>query len=170
MENVVHHPLEGHGWVCESEEHDGWLKESSIHVEGGFFLVAFLDSDVVISPTDIKLCEVFGAAELVDEFRDEQKRVSGFDRHFIELPIILYGSKCSIFLFDEEEGGGERGFQGTDPSGFQVFVKEPIKLFLLVSVQGVDLAVQSGFRVWDELYGMVPRFSFGEFVEVFFGE
>ena len=55
-------------------------------------------------------------------------------------------------------------------TGLQVFIKEFIQLLLLVSVQEVDLAVESQSGIWDELDGMVPEFSFRKFIKVFFRE
>ncbi len=70
-EDIVHHPLEGGGWVGESEEHDSGFEQSSVHVEGSFFLVAFFDLDVVVSPTNVKLREELCTTKLVNEFGDQ---------------------------------------------------------------------------------------------------
>ncbi len=69
-EDVIHHPLEYCVRVGESKEHDGRLKQSSVHAEGGFLFVPFLDPDIVVSPMNIKLCEVLCTTKLVNEFRD----------------------------------------------------------------------------------------------------
>ena len=60
LEDVIHHGLEG-GWaVGEAKEHDQGFEEAPIHSEGGFPLVSFLDSYVVVSPTYIELRKVLG--------------------------------------------------------------------------------------------------------------
>ena len=54
-EGVVHELLVC-GWgVCESEEHNHWFKKSFVGDEGSFPLMAICDSDVVITPSDVKL-------------------------------------------------------------------------------------------------------------------
>ncbi len=57
-----------------------------------------------------------------------------------------------------------------DSSGLQVFVDELVKLFLFISIQGVDLAIKSGLCIGDQLDSMVPRLLVREFVEVLLGE
>ena len=51
----VHHCLECSWGVCESKEHDSWFEQSLICDEGCFPLIAFLDMDVIVSPSDVKL-------------------------------------------------------------------------------------------------------------------
>jgi len=43
---------------------------------------------------------------------------------FVEVSVVLAGVESSVFLFNEEEGGGLRGVGGTDFSGRKVLVKE----------------------------------------------
>ncbi len=69
------------------------------------------------------------------------------DGHLIEFAVVLYGSKCSVLLFDEEEGGGEGGLGRVDSSGFQILVEELVELFLFISVQRVYFAVQGGLCI-----------------------
>ena len=64
--------MKGGRGIGHAEEHDGGFIKSSVGDEGGFPLVAFLDSDIVISPSHIKLGEDFGIFEFVDEVRDER--------------------------------------------------------------------------------------------------
>ena len=52
--------LKGGGRIGHAEEHDGGFIESSVSDEGSFPLVAFLNSDIVISPSYIKLGEDLG--------------------------------------------------------------------------------------------------------------
>ncbi len=91
-EDVVHHPLECGGRIGEPEEHNGGFVQTPVRAEGGFLLVSFSDSDVVVPPTNVKLREVLGSTKFVNELRDEREWVTVFDHHLVELPKILYGS------------------------------------------------------------------------------
>ena len=66
MENVIHHCLEGCRAVCKAKEHDSWLKEPLVGVECSLPLIAFPNPDIVETPLDIQLGEVFGTLELHD--------------------------------------------------------------------------------------------------------
>ncbi len=70
MEDVVHYPLECGRRICEPEEHDGGLEQAKVRMECGLFFISFFDLDVVVSPTNVKLCEVLGPMKLVDKFQD----------------------------------------------------------------------------------------------------
>src|SRR5882724_11278895 len=58
LEYLIHHGLES-GWaVGETEEHDQGFEKSSVCAESSLPLITFLDADIVVSPSDIKLGEV----------------------------------------------------------------------------------------------------------------
>ena len=57
--------------VTEPKGHDEGLEKSEGTFEGSLSLVAMLDADVIVSPTDVELCEVAGALQLVDKFGDQ---------------------------------------------------------------------------------------------------
>ncbi len=88
-EDVVHHPLESGGRVCEPKEHDCGFKQSPIYAKSRLFFVSLLYVDVVIPPSDVELGEVLGSMELVDEFGDQGEGVSVLDRYFVELAVVL---------------------------------------------------------------------------------
>ncbi len=58
-EDVVHHPLERGRQIGEPKEHDGGFIQTPVHAEGGLLLVASSYLDVVVSPTNVELSEVF---------------------------------------------------------------------------------------------------------------
>ncbi len=89
-EDVVHHPLESGGRVREPEEHDCGFKQPPICVKSRLFFVSLLYVDIVIPPLDVKLGEVLGSMELVDEFGDQGEGVLVLDCYFIELAVVLY--------------------------------------------------------------------------------
>ena len=66
-ERVRHESLERRGGVCHAEKHDRGLIESSVGDESGLPLIAFLDMDIVVSPSYIKLSKDLGVFEFVDE-------------------------------------------------------------------------------------------------------
>ena len=53
----VNHCLECCRGICETKEHDRWFEEAFGREEGCLPFVAFSDSDIVISPSDIELCK-----------------------------------------------------------------------------------------------------------------
>jgi len=71
--------LEGSEAVGHSEEHHKGFEEAAIGAEGCLLFVSGLDTYVIETPSDVKLCEVLGSAELGDEFRDEGKGVPVLD-------------------------------------------------------------------------------------------
>ena len=82
--------------------------------EGGFPLMSVFDSDIIVSPSDIKLGEEFRPLEFIDEVRDERERVCITDGMFIDIAIVLTGSEAAIFPFNEEERRHLRGVRGTN--------------------------------------------------------
>ena len=69
-EGIGHESLKGGGRIGHAEEHDSGFIKSSVGDEGGFPLVAFFDSDIVISPSFIKLGKDLGVLKFVDEVGD----------------------------------------------------------------------------------------------------
>ena len=74
-----------------SKEHDQGFVEAEGGGECGLPLISFLDSDIIIPPSNIHLRKVFGSFQLIDEGRDEGKGVGILDRMFIEVSIVLEG-------------------------------------------------------------------------------
>jgi len=114
--------LEGGGTVSHSEEHYERFEEAAIGTDGCLPFVSGLDSYVIETLPDIKLCEVLGSAELGDEFRDEGEGVPVLDGHSVQRAIVLDQPEQTILLFNEEYWGCNRGLGGSDPSGMQVLL------------------------------------------------
>ncbi|KAG5349175.1 hypothetical protein C0989_005447, partial [Termitomyces sp. Mn162] len=73
LEDVIHHGLEG-GWaVGETKEHDEWLEQSPVGLEGHLPLISFLNVHIIVTPLDVQFSEVLHAPEVVDELRDEEE-------------------------------------------------------------------------------------------------
>jgi len=75
-ENLIHHGLEGSGWVRQTKEHDSGFKETAIGPKGSFPFISFLYTNIVISPSNVKFCEVLGILKGVDEVRDKWWRIA----------------------------------------------------------------------------------------------
>jgi len=114
--------LEGGGTVGHSEEHYKGFEEAVIGTEGCLPFVSGLDSYVIETPSDVKLCEVLGSAELGDEFGDEREGVPVLDSYGVQCTIVLDQPERTILLFNEEYWGCDGGLGGSDPSGTQVLL------------------------------------------------
>jgi hypothetical protein len=69
---AVHEGLKG-GWtITESEEHHSGFKKAERCDECTLPLVVFLDSDIIISPSDVEFSEQGGILHVIDEFWDER--------------------------------------------------------------------------------------------------
>ena len=66
LEDVIHHCLKGSWGVGQAKEHDCWFKESFTGLEGGFVLVAFFDTNIVVSPVDVELGEQSFLRKVID--------------------------------------------------------------------------------------------------------
>ena len=94
-----------HGWgIAKVKEYD-WFKKSLVSDEHGFPLVAVLDTNIVVSSTNIKLGEMMSIFQLVYKVRDEGKGVCITGSVFVEITIVLAGAELVILLFNDEEGG-----------------------------------------------------------------
>ena len=85
--------------------------------EGGFSLMPIFDSDIVVSPSHVEFGEDFHPLELIDEVRNEWKRVCIMDSVFVNIVIVLAGLKATVLLFDEEERGCLWRVRGADFAG-----------------------------------------------------
>ena len=65
-ERVGHELLKSRGGVGHSEEHDSGFINSTVGDEGCFPLVPFLDTNIVVSPSYVKLGEDLCIFEFVD--------------------------------------------------------------------------------------------------------
>ena len=81
-------PADG-GCIAKSEEHHCWLKKFQGGDEGGFSLVFFMNADVVIAPSDVKLHEEGGIFHVVNEFRDKRQRVCILNGVGIKILVVL---------------------------------------------------------------------------------
>ena len=120
------------GGIGHAEEHDSGFIESSVGDEGGFPLVAFLDSNIVISPAYIKLGKDFGVFKFVNEVGNQGEGVCISNSVAIEISVVLARSEASILFFDEEERRGLGGFGWTNFPRAKVFVNELVRGLLFL--------------------------------------
>jgi hypothetical protein len=66
----VHHHLEGGRQVCEAKKHYCWFEQSFWHEEGCLPLVSFLNANIVVSPTYVKLGEEGISAKAINSLWD----------------------------------------------------------------------------------------------------
>jgi len=114
--------LEGGRTVGHSEEHYEGFEEATIGTEGCLPFISGLNTYVIETPSDVKLGEVLGSAELGDEFGDEGEGVPVFDGYGVQRTIALDQSEQAILLFNEEHWGCDGRFGGSDLSGMQVLL------------------------------------------------
>jgi len=114
--------LEGGGTVGHSKEHYKGFEEAAISMESCFPFVFGLDTYVIETPSDVKLCEVLGSTELGDEFRDEGEGVPALDSYGIQCVIVLDQPERTILLFNEEHWGCDGRLGGSDSSSTQVLL------------------------------------------------
>src|SRR5712672_394259 len=156
-EDGVHKGLEGRGCVTKTEGHDEWLKEAERALEGCFPFVAFADTDVIVTPADVELCEVTRSLELIDEFGNKRKGSGILDGDIVDGAIVLDGSKGATAAFGDEEerySKGRRG--GADVTFLQVVVDVFFEGEILSRGETVDTAFLD-VSIWFEVYRMVPR-------------
>jgi len=113
--------LEGSGTVGHSEEHHKRFEEAAISMEGCLLFVSGLDTYIIETPSDIKLCEVLGSVKLEDELGDEGEGVPVLNGYGIQHTIVLDQLERTMFLFNEEHRGCDGGFGGIT-NGHLLFV------------------------------------------------
>ena len=69
-----------HCWrVYKSEVHDSEFEQSVVSDKGSFPFITFLNADVVVSPADVKLSEIPGLAQPIDDVGCKWERVAVLD-------------------------------------------------------------------------------------------
>ena len=71
--------------------------------KGSFPLVSILNMDIIIPPANVKLSEDFCSLEFVNKIRDEGKGICITDSVFIDIVVVLTGTKTTVLLFGEGE-------------------------------------------------------------------
>ncbi len=90
MEDVIHHRLKGARRICQAEEHDQRLEQAVFCLKYSLFLIASFNSDVIVSPADIKFREDVSILHLTYEVWYERQWIAIANGMFVQLAIILY--------------------------------------------------------------------------------
>ena len=64
---IIHKTLEGSGGIAQAKGHYGGFKETSMSNKGSFPLMFIFNTDIIVSPSDIKLGEYLSALKLVNK-------------------------------------------------------------------------------------------------------
>ena len=114
MKEVIHESLEGGRGIGKMEEHYSWFEESFMSDESSIPLVSILNSDIVVSPLNVKFGEDFCPLEFINEVGNEWKGVCIMDCVFVNIAVILTRAEVTILLFNKEEGRCLWGIGGVD--------------------------------------------------------
>ena len=101
--DMVYESLESGGSIAESKEHDGGFKESHGGDKNSLPLIFLLNSNVVISPMNVKFSKQGGFLHMVDEFWNEGKGIGISDGVGVQVVIILAWAEGSVLLWYKEE-------------------------------------------------------------------
>ena len=105
MKGVIHESLKGGRGIGKAKEHYAWFKESLMGDESSFPLVSILDTDVVISPTDVEFGENLCPLKFINEVGDEWEGICIADCVFVNIAVVLTRVEATILLFNKEERG-----------------------------------------------------------------
>ena len=100
--------------------------------ESSFPFVAFLDPEIVISPSEIHLGEQFSSLQFLGQLSDKRERVVVLDGVFVKIAIILYHSLLSVLFRDEEHRGCLGRFQRSNVPFSGLIVDEVGYFFLFL--------------------------------------
>src|SRR6266511_5944354 len=98
--DVVHHHLKCSRGVHKTKEHYKRFKGSFTTTKCRFPFVSFLDTDIVITPTNIHLNITIVFTKIIDQFVDTREWISIAYGLGVKITIVLYG----VEVWDEWEG------------------------------------------------------------------
>ena len=149
--------MEGCRCVTKTEGHDEWLEEAERALEGCFPFVTFADTDVIVTPADVELCEVTRSLELIDEFGNKRKGSGILDGDIVNGAIVLDGPKGATAAFGDEE---ERYSKGRRGRANVTFLQVVVDVFFEGEILSRGETVDTTFLdvgIWFEVNRMVPR-------------
>src|SRR3954468_2502477 len=113
-EDVLDQGLERGGGVGETEWHHLVLVVAIAGAEGGLLDIILVDSDLVVTPTQVDLGEHLGTKEPVSEVVDEGDGEAVLDGDVVQGMVVDAHSEGAIFFFYKYDRGAEGGRAGFD--------------------------------------------------------
>ena len=92
--------------------------------EGRFPFISWLDSYVIVAPSDVEFGEECTLRQAVDRLWNKGHRVAVLSRPFVNGTIVLYWSELSIALLYKKEVSGIWAPGFSDSASFEVFLYE----------------------------------------------
>ena len=108
--DMIHERLKGWRGITEAKEHDGGFEETERGGEHCLPLIFLPNTNVVITPLNIKLSEQSRVLHVVDQLRDEGERIPIANSVGVEISIVLAQLQGSVLLGHEEKWRGLWGF------------------------------------------------------------
>ena len=87
--DVVHHGLEGGRRVCQTKEHHCQFEKSITCLEGALFLVAILNTYVVIPTVDVHFHIILGSSQVMNVICCTWDGHHVAHHHSVDLPVVL---------------------------------------------------------------------------------
>jgi hypothetical protein len=137
--------LESGRGISETKEHNERFKHSTICLKSSLPLVAFLDANVVIPPTHVKLGEDCFVLEFIHDVGNEREGILISNGLSVELAIVLYQAKFTILLLYKEERRSKRGFGGANVATLQHVLEEIIKCCLFEGRERIHFTARGEF-------------------------
>jgi len=106
------HSLEGGRTIGHSEEHHEGFEEAAVGTEDCLPFVSRLDTYVIETPSDVKLCEVLGSVELRDELGDEREGILVLDGCGVQRAIVLDQPERAILFLIKNTGAAMEDLEG----------------------------------------------------------
>jgi len=88
VESIIHESLGSGGSVSKPEGHDKEFKQPISSSKSSFPFVAFLDTDLVNTGSEVKACEVFATPGLIDSSFNSGQGGAVLDSNVVEGSIV----------------------------------------------------------------------------------
>ena len=135
--------------------------------EGSFPLISLPYANIVISPTDIKFCEILGILKGVDKVGDEGWWITVLFGDVVQSAVILNWAEPSVLFLDEEEGGSHWGIRHANPTSTKVLFGKFIELGALFMRESIKLTLERSVSSLNQLDCMIPRSGWWQLIELF---
>jgi len=87
-ESIIHESLGSGGSISKPKGHDKKFKQPVSSSKSGFSFVAFLDTDLIKTGSEVKMCEVFATPDLIKSFFNPGQGGAVLDSNIVEGSIV----------------------------------------------------------------------------------